>query len=285
LDVATLLGVQTGVAVGALALLWLLETWLPLFLDRPRRYRHAFRNLVVGGLNLAATGLVFAGAVAAIAAWAEHARFGLLHQLAAPVWGELPLALLLFDAWMYFWHRANHGVPFLWRFHRMHHSDPCMDVTTALRFHVGEIVISSALRLAVIPLLGLALWQVLLYETILLPVIAFHHSNVALPERFDRLLRAVLVSPNMHRVHHSDWRPETDSNFSSIFSWWDRLFRTFRRREEVRTLRYGLRAFDGEEWQGLWGLLRTPLASVEPGGHGETGTRGRVVPAQPFRGT
>src|SRR5262249_16765576 len=147
-------------------------------------------------------------------------------------------------------------------FHRMHHSDPDLDVTTALRFHFGEITISSALRLAVVPLLGLTLWQVILYETILLPVIAFHHSNVALPERFHRILRAARVSPNMHRVHHSDWQPETDSNYASIFSWWDRLGRTFRRREDVRTLRYGLREFDGEEWQGLWGLVKTPAAKV-----------------------
>jgi sterol desaturase/sphingolipid hydroxylase (fatty acid hydroxylase superfamily) len=163
---------------------------------------------------------------------------------------------------MYLWHRANHAIPFLWRFHRMHHSDPAVDVTTALRFHVGEITLSSTLRLAVIPLLGLRLGEVILYETLLLPVIAFHHSNVALPEKWDRRLRAVIVSPNMHRVHHSDWQPETDSNFSSIFSWWDRLGRSFRLRPDIRALRYGLRDFDGQEWQNLWGLLRTPLRTL-----------------------
>jgi hypothetical protein len=175
---------------------------------------------------------------------------------------KLPVGVLLLDAWMYAWHRANHALPFLWRFHRMHHSDPTVDVTTALRFHCGEIVLSSLLRLAVVPLLGLELWQVILYETMLLPVIAFHHSNVALPERWDRLLRLVIVSPNMHRVHHSDWQPETDSNFASIFSWWDRLGRSFRLRPDVRTLHYGLREFDGDRWQSLWGLLRTPLARL-----------------------
>jgi len=211
-------------------------------------------------LNLAIIGLFFAGATAAVTTWAEARRFGLLHWLSWPLAVKLALGVLLFDAWMYLWHRANHGIPFLWRFHRMHHSDPNVDVTTALRFHSGEIVLSSLLRLAVIPLLGLALWQVILYETLLLPVIAFHHSNVALPERWDRRLRWVIVSPNMHRVHHSDWQPETDSNFSSIFSWWDRLGRSFRLRRDVRVLRYGLREFDGEEWQRLRGLLLTPLA-------------------------
>jgi sterol desaturase/sphingolipid hydroxylase (fatty acid hydroxylase superfamily) len=271
-----LLKVQGAVAVGVLALLWLLETWAPLFVDRPHRYRHAFRNLAVGAANMAVIGLAFAAATAAVADRAAAARFGLLHRLPATPWLELALGFLLFDAWMYLWHRANHRAPFLWRFHRMHHSDPAMDVTTALRFHFGEIAISSALRLAVVPLLGLAVWQVILYETILLPVIAFHHSNVALPERWDRLLRAVIVSPNMHRVHHSDWRPETDSNYASIFSWWDRLGGTFRRREDVKTLRYGLREFDGEEWQSLWGLMKTPLAG---GRTRQTGVDGGAMPA------
>ena len=262
-----LLEAQAGVGIAVLLLLWLLETWVPLFTERPARLRHAARNLAVAGLNLAVIGIGFSAATAGVAAWARGAGFGLLNRLDAPLWIELPLALILFDAWMYLWHRANHAAPFLWRFHRMHHSDPEMDVTTALRFHVGEIVISSGLRLAVVPLLGLHLWEVILYETILLPVIAFHHSNVALPEAWDRCLRAVIVSPNMHRVHHSDWQPETDSNFSSIFSFWDRLGRTFRLRKDVRTLRYGLREFDGEEWQRFWGLLATPLADRLPGKH------------------
>jgi sterol desaturase/sphingolipid hydroxylase (fatty acid hydroxylase superfamily) len=258
---ATLLQVQTGVSVGVLLVLWLLETWIPVFVHRPHRLRRAARHLVMAAINLTATGLLFSTAVAAVASWAQGARFGLLNGLAAPLWVELPLALLLFDAWMYLWHRANHALPFLWRFHRVHHSDPEVDFTTALRFHVGEITLSSTLRLGVIPLLGLRLWEVILYETILLPVIAFHHSNVALPEVWDRRLRRVIVSPNMHRVHHSDWQPETDSNFASIFSWWDRLGRSFRLRPDVRTLHYGLRDFDNDDWQTVWGLLRTPLAA------------------------
>jgi sterol desaturase/sphingolipid hydroxylase (fatty acid hydroxylase superfamily) len=256
---------QAQAAVGSvvLLLLWLLETWFPFFVHRPERLRHALRNLVMGGLNLTVIGLGFSAATTGAAAWAEKEQFGLLNRWSGPLWAELPVALLLFDAWMYLWHRANHAVPFLWRFHRMHHSDAAVDTTTALRFHVGEIAISSALRLAVIPLLGLHLWEVILYETMLLPVIAFHHSNVALPAAWDRWLRTVIVSPNMHRVHHSDWQPETDSNFASIFSWWDRLGRTFRQREDLRTLQFGLRELDGDAWQSVWGLLRTPLARTK----------------------
>lgn len=269
-----LLQVQGGVSVAVLALLWLLEAWVPLFTDRPRRLRHAARNVVVAGPNLLVISLGFSTAAAGVAAWAQAAHFGLLHQWSAPLGVTTAAALLLFDGWMYLWHRANHLIPFLWRFHRMHHSDPDVDVTTALRFHVGEIAFSSGLRLGVIPLLGLQLWQVILYETILLPVIAFHHSNVALPERWDRRLRLAIVSPNMHRVHHSEWQPETDSNYSSIFSWWDRLGRSFRLRPDVESLHYGLREFDGEEWQGVWGLLRTPLANLGRGKRDQPGSIG-----------
>lgn len=286
MDPNQILKIQAYTAVPVLALLWVLESWAPVFTGRPHRFRHGARNLVVAGLNLMVISLLFASAVAASAAWAARAHFGLLHLIQAPFWLELPLALLLFDAWMYLWHRANHAAPFLWRFHRMHHSDSELDVTTALRFHFGEIAISSMLRLLVIPLLGLELWQVLLYETILLPVIAFHHSNVALPERYDRMLRGMVVSPNMHRVHHSDLRCETDSNYSSIFSWWDRLGGSFRLREDVRTLRYGLDEFRDPEWQSLWGMIRTPLApsSAAPPANAEQAEPYRRAPASDLSG-
>src|SRR5256885_17251711 len=112
-----------------------------------------------------------------------------MHLVLLPLSVSTLLAILLLDGGMYLWHRANHRLPLLWRFHRVHHSDPALDVTSAVRFHTGEILISSVLRLALIPLLGVSLWQILLYEALLLPVIQFHHSNVRLPERLDRWLR------------------------------------------------------------------------------------------------
>ena len=134
-----------------------------------------------------------------------------------------------------------------------------MDVTTALRFHTGELVFSSLLRFAVVPLLGMNLWQLIFYEIILLPIIQFHHSNVNLPESWDRCLRTIIVTPNIHRVHHSRWQPETDSNYSSIFSFWDRVFGSFRRRDDPHTLQYGLYTYDAEEWQTIRGMMKTPF--------------------------
>ena len=110
----------------------------------------------------------------------------------------------------------------------MHHSDPAMDVTTATRFHLGEITVSTIVRLGIIPLVGIPLRVIVVYELVLLVSTQFHHSNIALPSGIDRILRLVIVSPNMHRVHHSIKRVETDSNYSSVLSIWDRLFRSYR---------------------------------------------------------
>ena len=256
----TLLQAQTLVSVLGLVLLSLLEGWLPFFAGRTHRLRHGTRNVALSMINAAVLLLVFAGAMASVLAWAEREGIGLLRLFPAPLWVKTVLSLLLIDAWMYLWHRANHRVPFLWRFHRVHHSDAEVDVTTAARFHTGEIVLSSLFRLVVLPLLGASFGQLLLYEVLLIPVIQFHHSNVALPARLDGILRRVFVTPGMHRVHHSRDRPETDSNYSSIFSFWDRTFGTHRTVPDPRALRVGLDAWEGEEWQTVSGLLRAPFA-------------------------
>ena len=251
-------------AIVILAFLWSLETWLPLYRERQdNRLKHAARNLVFAFFNTVVVALLFSGIITMVADWNRNRGFGLLHLLDLTPTIETAVALLMFDGWMYLWHRANHEIPFLWRFHRMHHSDREMDVTSATRFHTVELIFSSILRLGVISLLGLELWQLVLYEVMLLPIIQFHHSNVNLPERWDRLLRMIIVSPNMHRVHHSRIQPETDSNYSSVFSFWDRLAHTFRRREDVEAIEFGLIDFDDCEWQTVLGMLRTPFKGRE----------------------
>ncbi len=250
-----------------LVLLLALESWLPAASNRRHRLRHAARNLTLGGLNALALTLLAAPSIAMAAGWTGESRFGLLNLLSLPPAIATVTAILLFDGWMYLWHRANHELSFLWRFHRVHHSDPEMDATTAIRFHTGEILISSALRLAVIPLLGLTLWQLLVYESLMLPVILFHHSNVKFPEKVDRWLRVLVVSPAVHRVHHSRAQVETDSNYSTVFSFWDRIGRTFRLRKDGRPVNFGLDEYESEEWQRMSGLLTTPFLSVRAGGN------------------
>lgn len=134
-----------------------------------------------------------------------------------------------------------------------------MDTTTALRFHPGELVLSTLVRLPVLVLLGMSFVQLVLFETVLNLSTLFHHSNLAVPEKWDRLLRMAVVTPNMHRVHHSVKGFETNSNFTSILSIWDRLFRTFRTREDTHTITIGLPQFREEKYQRLWGFLITPF--------------------------
>jgi len=267
-DLMTEIGrIKTASSAIMLVLLLAWESWTPFFGYFVRaageRTRHALKNVTLGIINGVVTGLLFVGLWWSVAAWAERQHFGLLHWLSLPAWARLAAAVLLFDVWMYWWHRLNHRISFLWRFHRTHHSDPKMDVTTANRFHIGEIALSSVLRVPVIALLGLQLWELALYELAMFTVVQFHHANIALPTWLDRAVRLLIVTPFMHKVHHSRWQPETDSNYSSLFSFWDRLFGSFRMRENPRTLRLGLEEFDSPEDHTLTGLLATPLKQVQ----------------------
>jgi len=259
---------KTLTAAVFLVLLWTAEGLLPFYEEFQGRFkervRHDGRNLFMGGVNALVTALLFGGVFLLLEQWAGARNVGLLRLVEWPGWVELAAAFLLFDLWMYLWHRANHEIPFLWRFHRMHHSDPAMDVSTGVRFHPGEMVFSSLARMAILPLLGMELWQLAVYEAVLLPVILFHHSNLRIPRWADHGLLAVVVTPAMHRVHHSRWQPETNSNYGSVFPWWDMLLRTFRLRKDARSIELGLVEFDGEEWQDLKGLLKTPLAPPTP---------------------
>lgn len=249
----------TLIAAFSLVLLLGLESWIPAAGNRQRRVRHAMRNLTLGLLNAAVAALLAAPLLAGLSLWAENNGFGLLRMGQLPPAAAMVAAILMFDGWMYLWHRANHHIGFLWRFHRVHHSDPEMDATTGIRFHTGEILISSALRLAVVPLLGITIGQLLVYEMLLLPVILFHHSNVRLSEKIDRWLRLVIVTPAIHRVHHSRLQAETDSNYSSVFSLWDRIARTFRLRRNNQPVNFGLDEFSAEGWERLPSLLTMPL--------------------------
>ncbi|MFC2165864.1 sterol desaturase family protein [Acidobacteriota bacterium] len=191
--------------------------------------------------------------------WSQARHIGLIYHISLPDPLKLIIAFILFDLWMYFWHRINHRVSLFWLFHRVHHTDREMDVTTANRFHPIEIMLSSLLRLPIFVLIGMSVAQFVIYEIVLILVIQIHHSNVALPEKIDRIFRLLLVTPNMHRVHHSVEWSETNSNYSSIFSFWDRIGQTFRYRKDTLTLQYGLQILKEKKWQNLPGMLLTPF--------------------------
>jgi len=243
-----------GLVLGAL---FTLESVAPLIPVGPRG-RHDARNLGLGLLNALPFLFGLGALTASVALAVEQSGWGLLGMVSAPVWVEMVIGLLLLDLWMYLWHVANHKVSLLWRFHRMHHSDNQMDASSAVRFHLGEVVLSYTLRLGVIALLGLTFRHVVLYEMILLPVILVHHANIALPRPAEAVARWLLVTPDIHHVHHSRIRVETDSNYGSVLPWWDRLFRTFRV-QTPENLDYGLEGWDDESRQTVRGLLLTPF--------------------------
>jgi sterol desaturase/sphingolipid hydroxylase (fatty acid hydroxylase superfamily) len=251
---------RPAVAAVVLALLWTIESVAPMYVGREHRVRHGLTHLAMGLINVIVVAAPFAALVYAVCTWAEREHFGLVRRVAMPEPVRWIVVLILFDGWMYLWHRLNHRVPLLWRFHAVHHTDRAMEATSALRFHTGEVALSTTARLAVLPLLGMTVEQVLVYETILLPVILFHHSNVRVPRRLDDLLRWLIVTPWMHWVHHSRWRVETDSNYSSVLSIWDRCFGTYRLRDDPERIRQGLDDQDGgDRWSTLRNLLIHPF--------------------------
>lgn len=255
---------KRALPVVLLLLFWCWETWRPYLGSCESRWRHAYRNLAIAVVNTAVLGALFVSITVAIADASRRHGYGLLHAVPMPTTLKFVLGLVLQDLWMYFWHRANHAIPLLWRFHRMHHSDRHVDVTTATRFHLGEHVGASLLRLALIPLVGLDVWQLLAYDALVLAVTQFHHADISIG-RLDVLLRWVIVTPHMHKVHHSDWAPETNSNYATVLSVWDRVFGSFRMRADPRTLVFGLREFTAPEFQSIWGMLRTPFVRTGDG--------------------
>ncbi len=172
--------------------------------------------------------------------WAVNAALGPLIVIPVTVWASahgmgwrpwsggfgFALDLLVLDLWIYLWHRANHRVPFLWRFHGVHHLDRFLDTTTAGRFHAGEVMMSALVRTAPIILLAMPLESVVAFEALVLAAALFHHSNIWLPARFERALSLFVVTPSIHWVHHHAVRRDTDSNYATILSVWDHVFRS-----------------------------------------------------------
>jgi len=268
-NVATLLKRKSSVSLFILVLLLSWESVKPFFAyfrgQVGVRLIHALKNFIVGTLNSVVISTFIATVWLWTSEWTAAHRFGLFHWVALPDAVRLALSVLVLDVWMYKWHWMNHRFRFLWRFHRLHHTDAQMDVTTASRFHLGEILFSSLLRVPLLLLTGIQLWQVVLYEGVLFAVVQFQHANVSLPARLDGVLRQFIVTPAMHKIHHSRVQRETDSNYASLFSWWDRLFGTFVWREDQSKIQLGLDGWDAREKQSLVGMVATPVGNAERG--------------------
>ncbi len=183
-------------------------------------------NFVVSALTFLVAAVLVRPAALATLHWANTKPFGAVHLVKLPWPVEFALSFLLMDLAFYYWHIANHRIPFLWRFHNVHHVDPDLDVSTGFRFHFGEVAMSAAFRVVQVSLIGLSVWAFAVYELVFQANTLFHHSNLRLPIRFERLLNKLLVTPRMHGIHHSQVRRENNSNYGVVFPWWDRLHRT-----------------------------------------------------------
>jgi len=195
----------------------------------------------------------------AIAAWATQAGVGLLNELGAPLWLGIPVTVATLDFVSYGWHRANHEIGFLWRFHRVHHADAAYHVSTALRFHPGELLLALPLRLGAILALGAPLVGVVIFEAIFGMANVLEHGNFDLPRRVERLLGFVLVTPALHRRHHSTKRRERDSNYGTILTVWDRAAGTLRPDTSASQFATGLEELANARSRSLAALLLAPL--------------------------
>ncbi|MCB0343379.1 MAG: sterol desaturase family protein [Bdellovibrionales bacterium] len=197
-----------------------------------------------------------------VAFLASEKQWGLLNQVEWSFWGEIIFAFVVLDFTIYWQHYFFHKVPLLWRLHRVHHSDVDFDVTTGNRFHPIEILLSMGIKMGVVLLVGAPVLSVLFFEIVLNAVTLFNHGNINLPKPVDKVLRYLIVPPDMHRIHHSTIQKETDSNFSFNFPIWDHLFKTYCAEpkggqagmhiglDDIREPKYSL---------SLWGMLKTPF--------------------------
>ncbi len=256
---------QYAAFFGALLLLGGLEAMLPLGSagagdGRARRWP-ANAGLTV--LNIVVLGALPVSVLAA-ADFAAARGWGLFNQGFVPPLAALVLGFVLRSLVGYFIHVAMHKVPLLWRVHQVHHTDTAMDVSTTVRFHPLEFLISLPILLAATAALGLPPLAVILFELVDAAMAVFTHANLRLGERTDRALRLVLVTPAMHRIHHSSHQPETDSNYGALFSWWDRLFGTYRphARGGLAAMQLGLEDARGRRAHALGWLLALPFRSA-----------------------
>jgi sterol desaturase/sphingolipid hydroxylase (fatty acid hydroxylase superfamily) len=214
------------IVLAILALLFVLERLFPLRKRMRELGTRLLVNFSISALAFLVAALLVRPTAQATLHWANGKPFGLVHLVPLPAPLEFALSFLLMDLAFYYWHIANHRFPFLWRFHNVHHVDPDLDVSTGFRFHFGEVAMSAAFRVVQVSVIGVSGWAFAVYEIVFQAETLFHHSNLRLPIRFERLLNKLLVTPRMHGIHHSQVQRENNSNFGVVFPWWDRVHRT-----------------------------------------------------------
>jgi sterol desaturase/sphingolipid hydroxylase (fatty acid hydroxylase superfamily) len=249
-----------GPALTVLFLLFLaLETWRPLRRWVQSRWERLVTNGAIAVTAAVTLRLTMVPVVVWMASRTQQLQFGLVYLFPLPPLARAILAFLLLDYTVYLWHWLNHRLPVLWRFHNVHHTDLDLDVSTAFRFHFGELLLSVFYRSAQVALIGVGPVVALVYEIMMEGATEFHHSNWRLPLGLERVLNWVVVTPRMHGIHHSIVERETNSNWSVIFSWWDRLHRTLRLDLPQQAITIGVPAYRDPRELSFFRLLTMPF--------------------------
>jgi sterol desaturase/sphingolipid hydroxylase (fatty acid hydroxylase superfamily) len=251
--------VIAGVVAAVFVALLLLETGFPLRQTKRLKAKRFVINFGVSAIALA-VGVYLVGPTALhLSAQSSEIPFGLLHLVPLPFIAEFILGFFLLDLTFYYWHRANHTFPVLWRFHNVHHVDPDLDVSTSFRFHFGEVFFSLGFRGLQVYLLGISVRTYLFYELAFQCATLFHHSNVRVPIKIERRLNQIIVTPRMHGIHHSIIKDETNSNYSVIFRWWDLMHGTLRLGVKQSDVVIGVPAYLAPQDSGFLNLLILPF--------------------------
>jgi sterol desaturase/sphingolipid hydroxylase (fatty acid hydroxylase superfamily) len=246
------------ILAGGITFFWLIEGVIPLFGFQYNKWKHASINIFFT-ITTIVINFAFALLIVKSSDWAVTNKFGLLQLTEMPLWVFMIGGLLVLDligAW--FIHFIEHKFKWMWKFHMVHHADTHVDTTTANRHHPGESVFRAVFTTIGVVLCGAPMWLVMMYQSISAVLSQFNHANIRLPLWMDKAISWVIVSPDMHKVHHHYVRPQTDSNYGNIFSIWDRLFGTFNY-TPVEQLRYGLDVLDDSTDENLSYQLKIPF--------------------------
>ena len=249
------------ILAGGITFFWLIESAFPLFNHRYNKWKHAGINIFFTVTTIIVN-FGFALLIVLASRWCAAHSFGLLQWVHIPFWGQLVTGLLVLDfIGAYLIHLIQHKVKWMWRFHMIHHADTHVDTTTANRHHPVESVFRAVFAVLAVLVCGSPMWLVMLYQSLSVLLSQFNHANIQLPAWLDKALAFFIVSPGMHKVHHHYKRPETDTNYGNIFSFWDRLFGTYHN-SPAKNIHYGLDILQGRDDNNLADQLGLPFKKI-----------------------
>lgn len=260
----TLSQLQPVILLVMLVVMYNLERWMPYLNSPQNKRRHDGQNLILTLISFIVNGALSI-LVVGVLEWTQKNQWGLLHLSGIPQWMKVIAGIFLIDLGGYLFHNLQHKAPILWRFHRVHHSDPYLNATSSLRFHPLDVVLAQGLFPCLwIPLMGITMTSFILYGTLALPLLILQHSNYKMPGWVEKYGRLLFSTPGWHKIHHSDEQALTDSHYGDVFTFWDRIFGTWKpvRPEEIQ---YGLKEFSREDQHRAGYLLKSPFIKLDGG--------------------